>query len=185
MAQSSLCSAECWYAVNKLFTRVTASNFQRLLAPLILAAHRRNECYMTGADMKGRVYPYWVSVNNFVSYGPEVTFKQQPACSTSCSLILVETGTGNQWPVPGDLVTHVGIRGGGEIISVPAHDHQVRLQQRWPSRWSQDSWGSAQSTRPFHTAIPVIETSCEDRSAVSLTLRYHCNIDTDSVVFTI
>ena len=28
----------------------------------------------------------------------------------------------------GDLVTLVGIGGRGEIISVPAHDHQVRLQ---------------------------------------------------------
>ena len=31
--------------------------------------------------------------------------------------------------MPGDLVTLVVIGGGGEIISVPAHDHQVRLQQ--------------------------------------------------------
>ena len=68
-------------------------------------------------------------MNNFVAYGPGVTFKQQPACSTFCSLILVDTGTGNRRPVPGDLVTHVGIGGGGEIINVPAHEHHVRLQQ--------------------------------------------------------
>ena len=73
----------CWGDGNNLFTHVTASNFQRLLASLVLAAHRRSECYTTGADMKGRVYPYWVSVNNFVAYGLGDTFKQQPVCSTS------------------------------------------------------------------------------------------------------
>ena len=69
-------------------------------------------------------------MNNFVAYEPGVTFKQQHACSTFCSLILVETG--NRCPVSGDPVTFVGIGGGGEIISVPdvpVHDHQVRLQQ--------------------------------------------------------
>ena len=71
-------------------------------------------------------------MNNSVAYEPGVTFKKQPACSTFCSLILVETG--NRCPVPGDPVTFVGIGGGGEIISVSAHDHQVRLQQLWVDR---------------------------------------------------
>ena len=66
------------------------------------------------------------------------------------------------------------------------HDHQVRLQQLCVDRRDGRKTVEEVLTALAHSTRlnlwlrhPVID----DRSVVSLTVRYQCNIDTDSVVF--
>jgi len=87
----------------------------------------------TGVDMKGRVYPYGVSVNNFVVYEPCMSYLQ--TATRLLNFLLVRPN--------------------------PCRCNTRRHRRRW---------GSAQSTRPFDTAKPVIETS---REAVKTAQLFH------------